>query len=51
MLKQYLRHLGPSPFDEDFYLPEGAPAWLVEKTGPLFAAYQQYSLAQARVDF
>src|SRR3712207_8372770 len=33
MLKEYLRHLGLSPFEEDFYLPEGAPAWLVEKTG------------------
>jgi hypothetical protein len=29
MLKDYLRHLGLSPFEENFYLPEGAPAWLV----------------------
>ena len=33
MLKDYLRHLGLSPFEEDFYLPEGAPAWLVERKG------------------
>ena len=25
MLKDYLRHLGLSPFEEDFYLPEGHP--------------------------
>jgi hypothetical protein len=51
MLKEYLRHLGLSPFDEDFYLPEGAPAWLVEKTGPFFAANKEYTLAQAREHF
>jgi hypothetical protein len=51
MLKEYLRHLGLSPFEEDFYLPEGAPAWLVEKTGPVFPAYKEYTLAQAREHF
>jgi hypothetical protein len=51
MLKEYLRHLGLSPFEEDFYLPRGAPAWLVEKTGPFFAAYDQLTLAQAREHF
>jgi hypothetical protein len=51
MLKEYVRHLGLWPFDEDFYLPEGAPAWLVEKTGPFFAAYEQCTLAQAREHF
>lgn len=30
------------------YLPEGAPAWLVEKTGPVVASHQEYTLAQAR---
>ncbi|HEX8705111.1 MAG TPA: hypothetical protein VF815_40140, partial [Myxococcaceae bacterium] len=29
MLKDYLRHLGLSPFEEDFYLPPGTNAWLV----------------------
>ncbi|WP_146209611.1 hypothetical protein [Vitiosangium sp. GDMCC 1.1324] len=48
MLKDYLRHLGLSPFEEDFYLPEGAPAWLVEKTGPVVATHAEYTLAQAR---
>jgi hypothetical protein len=51
MLKEYLRHLGLSPFTEDFYLPEGAPAWLVEKEGPLVRARREYTLAQAREDF
>ncbi|MGZ3461258.1 MAG: hypothetical protein ACXU86_22440 [Archangium sp.] len=50
MLEEYLRHLGLSPFEEDFYLPEGAPAWLVEKTGPLVLARKEYTLAQARED-
>jgi hypothetical protein len=50
MLKEYLHHLGLSPFEEDFYLPEGAPAWLVEKTGPLVRARKEYTLAQARED-
>jgi hypothetical protein len=51
MLKEYLHHLGLSPFDEDFYLPSGAPAWKVEKTGPLVRAQKEYSLAQAREHF
>jgi hypothetical protein len=51
MLKDYLRHLGLLPFEEDFYLPEGAPAWLVEKTGPVFPSYKEYTLAQAREHF
>ncbi len=51
LLKEYLRQLGLSPFEEDFYLPEGVPAWLVEKTGPFFATYKQYTLAEAREHF
>ena len=51
MLAEYLRHLGLSSFEEDFYLPEGTPAWLVEKTGPLVRARKEYTLAQAREDF
>jgi hypothetical protein len=50
MLSEYLRHLGLSPFEEGFYLPEGAPAWLVEKTGPVAPTHQEYTLAQARED-
>jgi hypothetical protein len=38
MLKEYLGHLGLAPFEEGFYLPEGAPAWLVEKSGALVRA-------------
>jgi hypothetical protein len=44
MLEEYLHQLGLSPFDEDFYLPAGAPAWLVEKTG----LQNEYTLAQTR---
>lgn len=51
MLKEYLGHLGLSPFEADFYLPEGAPAWLVEKTGPAIPSHEEYTLAQARVHF
>ncbi|MDY7228848.1 hypothetical protein [Hyalangium rubrum] len=51
MLKEYLHHLGLSPFEEDFYLPDGAPGWLVEKTGPVASTHQEYSLAQAREQF
>lgn len=51
MLEEYLGHLGLSPFEEDFYLPEGAPAWMVEKRGPVFPTHEEYTLAQARADF
>jgi hypothetical protein len=51
MLKEYLHQLGLSPFQEDFYLPEGAPAWLVEKTGTFVPAQTEYTLAQARENF
>jgi hypothetical protein len=50
MLKEYLHHLGLSPFEESFYLPEGQPAWLVEKTGPVYPHHQEFSLAQVRED-
>lgn len=48
MLKEYLHHLGLSPFEEGFYLPQGAPAWLVEKTGPVFPSHEDFTLEQAR---
>jgi hypothetical protein len=51
MLKDYLHHLGLAPFDENFYLPEGQPAWLVEKTGPVYPHHQEFTLAQVREDF
>lgn len=51
LLKEYLQHLGLSPFQEDFYLPPGFPAWLVEKAGPVVAAQKDYTLAQAREQF
>lgn len=50
MLKDYLHHLGLSPFDEDFYLPEGEPAWLVEKIGPVYPHHKEFTLAQVRED-
>jgi len=48
MLKDYLRHLGLSPFEEDFYLPEGAPAWLVQKTGTFTPKQRDYTLEEVR---
>jgi hypothetical protein len=51
MLKEYLLHLGLSPFQEDFYLPPGSSAWIVEKTGPIMSSQKQYTLAQAREHF
>jgi hypothetical protein len=51
MLKRYLHHLGLSPFEEGFYLPEGQPAWLVEKTGPVYPHHQEFTLAQVRENF
>jgi len=51
MLKQYLSHLGLAPFEQAFYLPEGAPAWLVEKNGPLVRSRREYTLAEAQENF
>jgi len=48
MLKDYLRHLGLSPFDEDFYLPPGSCAWLIQKTGPVTTVGREYTLEEAR---
>jgi hypothetical protein len=48
MLKDYLRHLGLSPFEEDFYMPPGSRAWLVQKTGPFTTAGREYTLEEAR---
>jgi hypothetical protein len=50
MLKEYLHHLGLSPFEEGFYLPEGASAWLVEKTGPVVSRHEEFTLEQARAE-
>jgi hypothetical protein len=48
LLKDYLRHLGLSPFEEDFYLPPGSRAWLIQKTGPFATVGQEYTLEEAR---
>jgi hypothetical protein len=48
MLKDYLRHLGLAPFEEDFYLPPGTCAWLVQKTGPFTTVGREYTLEEAR---
>lgn len=50
MLKEYLHHLGLSPFEEGFYLPGGAPAWLVEKTGSVVSTHEEFTLEQARAE-
>jgi hypothetical protein len=48
MLKDYLRHLGLSPFEEDFYLPPGSCAWLIQKTGTFAPSHKEYTLEEAR---
>ncbi len=48
MLKDYLRHLGLAPFEEDFYLPPGTRAWLIQKTGPFAPGHKEYTLEEAR---
>ena len=48
MLRDYLHHLGLSPFEEDFYMPPGSRAWLVEKTGPFTTPGREYTLEEAR---
>ncbi len=48
MLKDYLRHLGLSPFEEDFYMPQGSRAWLIQKTGPSTTVGKEYTLEEAR---
>jgi hypothetical protein len=48
MLKNYLRHLGLAPFEEDFYLPPGSCAWLIQKTGPFDTVGREYTLEEAR---
>jgi hypothetical protein len=48
MLKDYLRHLGLAPFEEDFYMPPGSRAWLIQKTGPFTTVGQEYTLEEAR---
>jgi len=48
MLKDYLRHLGLSPFEQDFYMPPGSRAWLIQKTGPFTTVGREYTLEEAR---
>jgi hypothetical protein len=48
MLKDSLHHLGLSPFEEDFYLPPGSRAWLIQKTGPFNTVGREYTLEEAR---
>ncbi|MFL5349967.1 MAG: hypothetical protein ACJ8AT_34760 [Hyalangium sp.] len=48
MLQDYLRHLGLSPFEEDFYMPPGTRAWLIQKTGPFTTVGREYTLEEAR---
>ncbi len=48
MLKDYLRHQGQAPFEEDFYLPPGSCEWLIQKTGPFTTVGREYTLEEAR---
>jgi hypothetical protein len=48
MLKDYLRHLGLFPFDEDFYMPPGSTAYLIQKSGPFNTGGRDYTLEEAR---
>jgi hypothetical protein len=48
MLKDYLRHLGLAPFEENFYLPPGSCAWLIQKAGPFDTVGREYTLEEAR---
>jgi hypothetical protein len=48
MLKDYLRHLGLAPFEEDFYMPPGSRAWLIQKTGSFTTVGREYTLEEAR---
>jgi hypothetical protein len=48
MLKDYLRHLGLAAFEEDFYLPPGSRAWLIQKTGPVTTVGREYTLEEVR---
>ena len=48
MLREYLGHLGLAPFDEDFSVPPGTSAWMVERTGPVLPIQQEFTLAAAR---
>ncbi len=49
MLERYLRKLGLSAFDEDFYLPgPGAEAVLIEQTGARPAGAREFGLEELR---
>jgi len=51
MLKEYLCHLGLEPFEEDFYMPPGSRAWLIQKTGPFTTPGREYTLEEARAAY
>lgn len=44
LLESYLNDFGISPFNEDFYMPSGTKASLVEKSGPSAPGMQQFSM-------
>lgn len=51
LLSNYLKTLGLTPFEEDFYLPSNSSAILVEKNGPFLKGVKEYTLEQARQNF
>jgi hypothetical protein len=51
MLKDYLHHLGLAPFEEDFYMPPGSHAWLIQKTGPFTTPGREHTLEEARAAY
>ena len=52
MLNEYLMHFGIKPFDPDFYQAVAEhPAVLVEKSGPHFEGYAEYSFAELAIKY
>jgi hypothetical protein len=51
MLHRYLRALGLRAFDEDFYLPDGAPAALIEKHGPVAPGVREFTIEDLQASY
>lgn len=48
MLENYLAHMGIAAFSENFYIPNGEKAILVEKIGPIASTAREFALAEFR---
>ncbi|MGB9180917.1 MAG: hypothetical protein WCB68_16920 [Pyrinomonadaceae bacterium] len=52
ILQDYLKELGLSPFDEEFYLPaSNNKAVLIEKVGPVASGLKEFTLSEARINY